>query len=245
MYSGLLLVAIAFFDYASAQAQCDACVKVSGDFNQTCAQYYQETDQAVIVDTKYYDCICSLTNEYNACAKCTYSAADYQTWSDDWTFMCDTYANLPETTYTLPYSPTDSYSLSAYPTESLTAPGDISGTLSPFSFSISLESIPGGSDTAVTSTTPLGGSLTTNVLTTESTPAAAAPSTNSAAASTISTLSSVSLTTAAQSSLITSKTSEGQRTPSTSALTTMVSSAAAIMKPSWSFAYGLLLFLWV
>ncbi|KAK9242406.1 hypothetical protein V1506DRAFT_509458 [Lipomyces tetrasporus] len=98
-------------------------------FNQSCAQYYEETDQTVIVTTQYYDCLCSLGDEYSACAKCQYEDADYRSWLDDWTFMCDTYVNQPDAASTLFISPTDSYSVSAYPTESLTA-AFTTGTLS-------------------------------------------------------------------------------------------------------------------
>ncbi|KAK9343191.1 hypothetical protein V1522DRAFT_248937 [Lipomyces starkeyi] len=69
---------------SSGQTQCDACVQVSSQYNQTCTVYYEQIDQTIIVTTDYYDCICSLKNEYVACAACTYdNAADYQSWYND------------------------------------------------------------------------------------------------------------------------------------------------------------------
>ncbi|KAK9242241.1 hypothetical protein V1506DRAFT_509628 [Lipomyces tetrasporus] len=220
MYTILLFAVLAFFGYTSAQAECDACVQASRMYNQSCAQYYEQTDETVIVTTQYYNCLCSLTDQYSACYKCQYDEADYQSWSDDWTFTCDTYANQPDTTYTFSISPTDSYSVSAYPTESLTA-GSPTGTLSSFSFSVSFESTIAIEQSSSELLSTVGQS---------------APETASG-------LSGRSSTTAPPSTLITSTTLEDLLTSSTSAPSTTSSGAAGVLNPSWSFACGLLFFL--
>ncbi|KAK9324747.1 hypothetical protein V1517DRAFT_316183 [Lipomyces orientalis] len=221
MYSSLLLFAISFSCYASAQslAGCETpCTEVANQHDQKCLQYYDEQQQTI--DVRYYECVCSLRELYVDCYTCVYDQTNYDEWLAAFEQSCNSLADVTDTAIVI--SPPET----AFPSDTITE-ADFTTAEPP-------------TTTAEEETTEATTEASTEASEETSTDDISMPATSQeASVIASSTVASSARSTAVRSSLITSTTAAEAQTPTASATAQATTSGGVgSSSPSWWLALG-------